>query len=103
MINIRNVIIAVPMLLAACLAEKNPCEDSVAEVFNIAANTEACQGIGPMRCLVVNDKLFYVRINGYEHVEGQPAKICVVRSRRPKPIGADQNPFLYRRVDLDKK
>ncbi len=68
------------------------------EVFNIAANTAECVGVAPMRCLVVNGDLFYDDIEGYDHVEGESARICVFRTSRPEPIPADASAFEYTRT-----
>ena len=53
-----------------------------------------------MRCLVVNGEYFYDVIDGYRHIEGQPARIYVERTERPEPVPADAGGFLYRRIPL---
>lgn len=74
-------------------------DHSVVILFVIEANTVPCQGLVPMRCLVVNGEYFYDVIDGYRHVEGRPARIYVERSKRPEPVPADAGDFVYRRVD----
>ena len=69
-------------------------------LFDIEAHTVPCQGVAPMRCLVVNGEYFYDVIDGYQHIEGQPARIYVERSERPEPVPADAGAFVYRRVPL---
>lgn len=69
-------------------------------LFDIEAHTVPCQGVAPMRCLVVNGEYFYDRIDGYRHIEGQPARIYVERTERPEPLPADAGGFLYRRIPL---
>lgn len=54
------------------------------EWFDIAAETVACEGVAPMRCLVVNGDYFYNSIEGYEHVEGRAARIYVERRELPR-------------------
>ncbi|MDE1466291.1 DUF4377 domain-containing protein [Aurantiacibacter sp. D1-12] len=71
------------------------------ELFEISAHSVPCEGVGPMRCLIVNDELFYDAIEGYEHVEGQSASICVERARRPAPVPADASLYTYRRVPCE--
>ncbi len=68
------------------------------ERFDIAAQTQPCVGVGPMQCLVVNGKFFYNSIEGYTHVEGEAAQICVAKTRRPDPVPADAGIYLYRAV-----
>ena len=68
------------------------------EVFDIAAQTQPCVGVGPMQCLVVNGEFFYNSIEGYTHVEGEAARICVAKTRRPDPVPADAGLYLYRAV-----
>lgn len=68
-------------------------------LFVIEANTVPCEGLVPMRCLVVNGEYFYDVIDGYQHVEGRPARIYVERRKRPEPVPADVGDFVYRRVD----
>ena len=62
-------------------------------LFDIEADTVACEGVAPMRCLVVNGEYFYDVIDGYRHVEGQPARIYVERSERSEPVPADAGDF----------
>lgn len=69
--------------------------------FDIAAGTEPCVGVAPMRCLVINGDFFYENIVGYQHIEGQAAKICVLRTKRPEPIPADLGAFVFTRVPCD--
>ena len=69
-------------------------------LFDIEAHTVPCQGVAPMRCLVVNGEYFYDLIDGYRHIEGQPARIYVERTERPEPLPADAGGFLYRRIPL---
>ncbi len=83
-------------LLAACAPVAPQAEEG--EVFNIAAQKKDCVGVGPMRCLVVNGSLFYDTIEGYQHVDGQEARICVVTTKRPEPIPADASSVTYRQV-----
>lgn len=93
-----------PLFAAACMSSETSgsgnsmAPGSAKQVFNIAAKTVPCEGVAPMQCLVVNGEFFYDPIDGYEHVEGQAAQICVLRTERPKPIPADLGQFQYRRV-----
>ena len=68
-------------------------------LFDIDAHTVPCEAVAPMRCLVVNGEYFYDVIDGYRHIEGQPARIYVERTERPEPVPADVGAFLYRRID----
>ncbi len=89
-------------LLTACQTagqENGGTADDSPELYRIAAETVPCVGVGPQRCLVINNTLFYDGIDGYEHVEGQAAEICVERSNRPEPVPADASIYLYKRVD----
>ncbi len=94
--------LAAAALLTACQTEGQENGGTLPdgpELYRIAAETAPCEGVGLRRCLVINDKLFYDRIDGYEHVEGQAAEICVVRTKRPEPVPADASLYLYKRVD----
>jgi hypothetical protein len=71
------------------------------ETFHIAPKTASCQGVAPMRCLIVNGHIFYDQIDGYEHVEGQSAKICTIASPRLEPLPADVGSHEYRRARCD--
>ena len=68
-------------------------------LFDIDAHTVPCEAVAPTRCLVVNGEYFYGVIDGYRHIEGQPARIYVERTERPEPVPADVGAFLYRRID----
>jgi hypothetical protein len=73
-----------------------------AEVFDIAADRADCVGVAPMKCLVVNGEYFYDGIEGYTHVDGQAARICVAKTPRPEPLPMDAGAFTYKRVDCAK-
>lgn len=75
--------------------------DEVKLVFEIGAHTVPCEGVAPMRCLIVNGECFYETIIGYQHVEGQSARICVWQVKRPEPVPADLGAFEYRRSVCD--
>lgn len=96
--NFTKFVFAMPLLAAACMTNDLTGVDDNLETFNIAANTEACQGVAPMRCLIVNGEFFYDKIDGYEHVEGQATTICTAASQRPEPLPADVGSQVYRRV-----
>lgn len=68
-------------------------------VFQISGDTQPCVGVGPRRCLLVNGELFYDSIEGYDHVEGRSARICVLRTRRNEPIPADASIYEYRAIE----
>ncbi|MFA3920186.1 neutral zinc metallopeptidase [Ruegeria hyattellae] len=70
-------------------------------VFEIAADRVPCVGVAPMQCLVINGDFFYESIVGYRHIDGQAAKICVLRTKRPEPIPADLGAFVFTRVPCE--
>ncbi len=70
-------------------------------VFDIAADIASCVGVAPMQCLVINGDFFYENIVGYQHIEGQAAKICVLRTKRPEPVPADLGAFVFTRVPCE--
>lgn len=99
------IMLLVPMLGAACVettvSETGSAIAGERQNFDIAAETRSCRGLAPTRCLVVNGELFYGSIEGYRHVEGKNAKICVVRSERAGPLPVDQGAYQFRRVDCN--
>jgi hypothetical protein len=98
MFKLAIVFFTLPLFVAACMTNEVAGVDGDLETFNIAANTTSCQGVAPMRCLIVNGKFFYDPIDGYEHVEGQSATICTIASSRPEPLPSDVGSHEYRRV-----
>ena len=101
MLKLVIVLFAVPLFTVACMPNGGTGADGDIETFHIAANTASCQGVAPMRCLIVNGQLFYDPIDGYEHVEDQSAKICTIASPRSEPLPADVGSHEYRRVRCD--
>ncbi len=85
-------------LLAKCVSADIPQTNQDIQLFNINAETVECMGVAPMRCLVINGTLFYDSIEGYTHVEGQPAKVYVERRLREQPVPADAGIYVYRVV-----
>lgn len=99
--KMAKVILAILLLVATPGISENSIDDGEILTFDIAANTAACVGVAPMRCLVVNGDLFYDAIQGYEHLQGQGSQICVIRTTRPEPVPADIGRFSYHRVDCE--
>lgn len=85
-------------LSAGCIPTDDQRTNIDAQLFKIEAKTVECVGIIPMRCLVINDELFYDTIEGYTHVEGKSAEIYVESRMRNEPIPADAGIYLYRVV-----
>ena len=54
MLKLAIVLLAVPLFTVACMANVVTGADGDIETFHIAANTASCQGVAPMRCLIVN-------------------------------------------------
>ncbi|MCT8158611.1 DUF4377 domain-containing protein [Pseudoruegeria sp. SHC-113] len=91
-------------IILAALAALAACESSTPAqgellTFNIAADTQPCTGVAPMRCLIVNGAYFYDPIAGYTHVEGQPATLSVLRTPAGLPLPADAGAFTYKMVE----
>lgn len=100
----KTAIASALFICAGCTAGISPggetpgVERGKTETFDISAETVECVRVGPMRCLIVSGELFYDQIEGYDHVEGQSAVICVSKASRPEPIPADASAIEYRRV-----
>ncbi|WP_209509561.1 DUF4377 domain-containing protein [Ruegeria sp. HKCCE4150] len=96
--------LTIAIMAAICafpVPSANAGNDDEKLVFEIAADRVPCVGVAPMQCLVINGEFFYGSIVGYRHFDGQAAKICVLRTKRPAPIPADLGAFLFTRVPCD--
>lgn len=51
------------------------------EVLEVTVGPELkeCVGVGPMQCMVVDGKLFYDRIDGFDYVQGYVYKLKIER------------------------
>lgn len=97
-VQIGVVLLAVSLFAVACMTNEVTGADGDIETSHIAAKTASCRGVTTMRCLIVNGQIFYESIDGYEHVEGQSAKICTITSPRSEPLPAEVGSHEYLRV-----
>ncbi len=67
--------------------------------WHIAPQRRPCVGAGPMECLVVNGKLFYDNVVGFDYEPGYDYTVRVRRSRRENPP-ADASAYTYTLVEL---
>ena len=68
-------------------------------IFKVGANEATCFGVGPRNCLVVNDQLFYGNIEGYSHINGRAADLCVEVISRTFSHPADAGSQIFQRAD----
>lgn len=76
------------MLLVGCAsppastsAKTDPAATQVLTV-TVGPQLRDCVGVGPMRCLVVDNALFYDPIQGFEHQSGYEYQLRIQRSPR---------------------
>jgi len=67
--------------------------------FLIEPYKKDCVGIVPMKCMVVNNELFYDTIEGFEFEEGTAYEITVAR-RKLENVPADASSYAYRLVEI---
>ena len=67
--------------------------------FQIAPYTQDCVGVAPMKCLVVNNELFYDEIQGFQHQQGTEYIIKVQRTKREN-TPADAGAYIYQLVEV---
>lgn len=67
--------------------------------FQIAPYTQDCVGVAPMKCLVVNNELFYDNIQGFEYQQGTEYTIKVRRTKREN-TPADASAYIYELVEI---
>ena len=109
MLVIITLIALVLILELVVLQNNESAEDSIPKTnaseqgnvltFQIAPYTQDCVGVAPMKCLVVNNELFYDDITGFEHQEGTEYILKVRRTDREE-IPADASAYLYELVDI---
>ena len=68
-------IVTVVVLAVACGSSK---DDEVLEV-TVGPELKECIGVGPMQCMVVDGKLFYDRIDGFDYEQGYVYKLKIER------------------------
>ena len=67
--------------------------------FQIAPYTQDCTGVAPMKCMVVNNELFYDDIQGFEYQEGTEYTITVKRIKREN-VPADASAYIYQLIEI---
>ena len=101
--NLLARLLSVTFISALCMTQAHATSDprgsNTAKMIDIAPNTVDCFGVGPMKCLVVDGELFYDKIAGYSHVNGQAVDICVEVANQDSPHPADTGSQSYRRID----
>ncbi len=78
--------------------------DKIMEVTVGPAKVD-CAGVGPMKCLVVDGKMFYQKIDGFTFEEGfdYRLKIRQVQVHTPETAPADAGLYRYQLVELISK
>ncbi|MFP2768144.1 DUF4377 domain-containing protein [Oceanisphaera sp. KMM 10153] len=89
------------LLLAGCSTggapEANGNVEATAEVMTVTVGPQRvhCVGVGPMQCLVVDGRLFYDRIQGFEFEPGYQQTLRVERRQRFTSATAPADASLY--------
>lgn len=73
------------------------------QAFTVAPAREACTGVGPRECLVVNGELFYDRIAGFTFEPGYEYQLLVNKTRREGDVPADASEFEYTLIEEVRK
>ena len=96
----KSFVVLLAMVLAGCSAgeqQHSRHAGAEAEVMTVTVGAERidCVGVGPMRCLVVDGKLFYDRIEGFEFEPGYQQTLQIERRQRFTPANAPADASLY--------
>lgn len=96
------------MLLAGCASQPASTSATTAsaatQVLTVTVGPELrdCVGVGPMRCLVVDNGLFYDPIQGFEHQSGYEYQLRILRRPRfnSEQIPADASRYQYQLLEV---
>jgi hypothetical protein len=61
------------------------CMDENVEIMTVGSELKDCVGVGPMECMVVDDKFFYDDIEGFDYEEGYTYEIKVKKTEIENP------------------
>ncbi len=77
-------------------------KDVVIQEVTVGPEKVPCVGVGPMICLVVDGKLFYSPIFGFEHKAGTIYRLKIERKQRftPENAPADANLYEYHLIEI---
>jgi len=78
-------------------------DEMALETYKIGSQLVDCAGVGPMKCMVINDKYFYDNIEGFEFESGYNYEIKVKKELRPEPVPADVSRYLYKLIEIVSK
>lgn len=72
------------------------------KTVTVGPQTEDCVGVGPMKCLIVDDAFFYDRIQGFDFEPGYEYQLKIEQRQRfsPSNAPADASLYEYRLVDV---
>lgn len=96
------------MLLAGCVSQPASTSAKAASAANqvltvtVGPELRDCVGVGPMRCLVVDNALFYDSIQGFEHQSGYEYQLRIQRRLRfnSDHIPADASRYQYQLLEV---
>lgn len=104
----QQLVILLALTLVGCAPQLvNPlvvpaAASTVVQTVTVGPELKDCVGVGPMRCLVVDNALFYDPIQGFEHQSGYVYRLRIVRSPRFKSgqIPADASRYQYQLLEV---
>lgn len=73
--------------------------NDVIEEFSIGSELKDCVGVGPQKCMVVNDNFFYDDIEGFTYEEGNSYELRVKKVEKDN-VPADANKYAYSLVEI---
>ncbi|GGB53665.1 hypothetical protein GCM10011502_28600 [Oceanisphaera marina] len=95
------------MTLTACTANAPQDTQKVdasttVKTVTVGPQTVDCVGVGPMKCLIVDDAFFYDRIQGFDFEPGYEYQLKIEQRQRfsPSNVPADASLYEYRLVDV---
>ncbi len=67
--------------------------------FNVGPEKVDCVGVGPQKCLMINNEMFYDTIAGFDYIEGNSYVIEVERKEKTN-VPADASAYEYTLVNI---
>ena len=102
MIQMKTIpLLLLALFLVACQGTIQP-QKIPLETFNIGPELKDCVGVGPQKCMVVNDKFFYDSIEGFDYQAGYEYELLVEKTEREN-VPADASKYTYTLVEIVSK
>ncbi|MFS1428888.1 DUF4377 domain-containing protein [Vibrio splendidus] len=101
----KEAVVLIASLMAGCSADSGITPSNQSNqimTINVAAEKADCYGVAPMKCMVVNNELFYSEIKGFHYESGYKYELKIKRTQAftEDNVPADASLYEYHLMEI---